>query len=43
MQDVFEEMFDTVLGHALWQWGFALWEDERLLEWNQPDHATALN
>lgn len=41
---VFEEMFDVQLGSALWRWGYALWEDERLIEWNPPmDYATAFN
>ena len=39
--DVFEEMFDVGFGRALWQWGFAFWEDQRLLEWNPPDNAAA--
>lgn len=43
MYDVFEELFDVGLGRALWQWGYALWEDERLLQWNPPGHATAFN
>lgn len=43
MYDVFEELFDVGLGRALWQWGFALWEDQRLLEWSPPGHATAFN
>ena len=40
--DVFEEMFDVQLGSALWRWGYALWDDERLQEWNPPmDYTTA--
>ncbi|RJE27498.1 hypothetical protein PHISCL_00232 [Aspergillus sclerotialis] len=42
--DAFEEIFDVQLGSALWRWGYALWEDERLQEWNPPiDYVTAFN
>lgn len=42
MSDAFEEMFDVGLGNTLWRWGFALWDDERILKWNPPmDYDTA--
>ena len=42
--DAFEEIFDVQVGSSLWQWGFALREDERLQEWNPPiDYEAAFN
>lgn len=42
MSDTFGEIFDVGLGYTLWRWGFALWDDERILEWNPPmDYDTA--
>ena len=44
MSDTFEEIFDVGLGYSLWRWGFALWDDERVLEWNPPmDYDTAFD
>lgn len=41
LSDAFEEMYEDFLGSSLWRRGYALWEDERVLEWNAPmDYGT---
>lgn len=40
--DAFEELFYTNLGISVWRSGYALWGDERVLEWDAPmDYETA--
>lgn len=43
LPDALEEIFDERLCCDQWQWGFALWEDGRVREWNAPmDYAAVL-
>ncbi|KAK9610107.1 hypothetical protein V6Z98_010175 [Aspergillus fumigatus] len=35
---VFEDMYSYAPYSGCWDWGYAIWDDERLIEWGAMDH-----
>jgi hypothetical protein len=35
---VFEDMYSYAPNSRCWNWGYAIWDDERLIEWGAMDH-----
>lgn len=35
--EVFGDMFDYACRHARWDWGYAFWDDERVVQWEIPN------
>ena len=35
--EVFVDMFNYVPRHARWDWGYAFWDDERVVQWEIPN------